>query len=352
MSAYAVNFARTGLYLMLAKAEGENPCVIAERKRPGDGAELERMMKAAVPASDTNGALFAQSAVISEFADSVRAAALLGQIKYQRVPFSTSMPFLSAVTEFDFVGEGRPIPALSLQFNSPLLLKRTKISGIVVITNELLRAAGTSAESLINREMKAACVAAADRRLLDPAYDGNGVGPASITYDGSSPPGAVYDATGAADATDVDGVVADLLAQLAALGSNLANVIFITDTATAIALAGLRESGVAAYDITTAGGTLGGVPLLVSGSAPPHQLTALDAQELLVANDGEFALSTTTEALIDQSSVPVGATPISLFQEEATGLRVTWFVNWAMRHPYVAYAANFEPVGPSFSGSP
>lgn len=121
------------------------------------------------------------------------------------------------------------------EFGEGILLKPTKIAGLIAVSNELLK--HSQAEEILRRDMLSAQVEAADRRLLDPTSDAaSGIRPAAITH------GAVeIDATGADTPAEIDGVVSELVQILVARGSDLTRVRLITRTETCLALAMLRN---------------------------------------------------------------------------------------------------------------
>jgi|GEM_PF-2491349 len=166
------------------------------------------------------------------------------------------------------------------------------------MSNELL--AQSEGEAVLERDLRAADIEALDRRLLDPTSDAvDRVRPASITY-GLEP----VDASGAESAEDVDGVIGSLLAALTAAGSRLVTVRFVTTVQTCLALSFMRDSlGNRAFPLVTAsGGTVAGLPLIASASAPAGTLTAVDPLELLVADNSQVEVSTSRFATLQ----PVG----------------------------------------------
>jgi Phage capsid family len=72
-----------------------------------------------------------------------------------------------------WVGEGRIKPATAPAFEQ-IEFKRSKIAGIVAISEELARASDPAAEELVRGDMVAAIVEFSDRQFLDPAKEGPG----------------------------------------------------------------------------------------------------------------------------------------------------------------------------------
>ena len=115
--------------------------------------------------------------------------------------------------------------------------------------------------------------------------------------------------------------------------------------ATAVFLAGLKISGGGSLypDIGATGGTLLGVPVIVSGNTPSGDASSpsedlvilIDAAELLLA-EGDLVLDASRNAVVQLSdsadSPPSAATTLaSLWQFNLLGVRVVRFINWKMR---------------------
>jgi HK97 family phage major capsid protein len=346
----AAQFARV---LLLARIKGKSPPEIAEIEY--DAREVF-MAKGAVAGLGRADGLLSQTVAATQFADVVRAQTVIGRLNTVKVPFSTPLPYLVALTPFGFVGERMAIKASAPSFGSTLTLPRLKVAGLVVLPNELL--SDSTAEEVLHRNMVSGLVAGTDLAFLDSTKAAVAfTRPASITHGA-----ATFDATGASSLDDIDGVAAGLIAMLSAAGSNLAGAKFISSTQIATALAMMRGSGgqLAYPMITVNGGTLAGLPMLVSGSSPAGQLTIVDESEVMIAQDDGVKFEASTGAMIEQNSVPTGdtgtptassATINSMYQADSSALKVIQYVNWRMRNPFVAYASSFTPPAPSF-GSP
>jgi hypothetical protein len=299
------------------------------------------IMKAAVDSHGIDSELYSPNRLTTDFAANVQAQSVLGRIPAPiSAPMATPLAYLSARSQFAFFGGRMPGVAFSFGTNISLLPKR--IGGIAVFSRELLER--SQAEAVIRSEMTQGLIEALDVNLLDPSLTTTDDRPGAVTNGADE-----IDATGAETAADVDGVVGDLLAVLAT--SNFTNAVFITDHTNAVALSLLRDtSGARAFPgMSATGGTLAGLPLVASGSAPIGVLTVLDTSELLLGDEHEIEVSTSTEALIEQDDAPDGDnTLMSLFQTESIALRVTRTLDWSMRRDgHVAYASNFAPSAPS-----
>ena len=82
---------------------------------------------------------------------------------------------------YGWVGEAKPKPLTKLAFASDTL-GVTKVAGIIVLTEELVRFSNPSAEALVRADMVAGIAQFLDQQFIDPAVAAvAGVNPASIT---------------------------------------------------------------------------------------------------------------------------------------------------------------------------
>lgn len=281
----------------------------------------------------------------ASLAQAVRARSILQRIPgVVAAPFA-ELPFLTGGTEADFVGEARAVPVRAGTFGTNITLHPRRVSGLVVVTTELLR--HSEAEAILRRDMTDALATAIDRRLLDPASDdGSGTRPASITNGITA-----IDATGVDTAANAEELVADMLADLIEAGSTLEAACWVTTPTVALALHMLRTAGHqrAFEGVTPLGGVLAGLPLIVSASAPDEGLTLLDGGDLLVADRNRGNIGYSTEATIDQSDAPDGNRFVSLYQANAVGVLVSREISWQMREGRVVYAENVDLPVPELS---
>ena len=118
-----------------------------------------------------------------EFFDQVREQSIVGRLSgLRRVPFNTRMlRFVNGATGY-WVSEGavKPLTKPALEGES---LPSRKVASIIVQTKEAVQAAGSVAESALQRELERALVDIWDQAFIDVANGGiPGNTPASITY--------------------------------------------------------------------------------------------------------------------------------------------------------------------------
>jgi len=315
--------------------------------------EVETVLKAAVAAGTTTDATWAKPLVeyqnmVSEFAELLRPQTIIGRIPgLRRVPFNIKVPRQTAGSSAQWVGEGAPKPVSALAFDQ-ITLGHTKLAGIVVLTDELVRLSNPSAEAIVRQDLIDTIVSTMDRDFIDPTNAGTtDVKPASIT-NGVTPV--------TASGTSIDHLRADvkaLMAKFIAANMSLAGAVWIMSEIQALSLAmmlnplgqpefpGLAVNG-------ASGGTFFSLPVVLSenvmdnpGSGSPitgngARIILAKASEIMLADDGEVMLDASREASLQMDSAPtnppVAATVFtSLWQMNLVGIRAERFINWRKR---------------------
>jgi HK97 family phage major capsid protein/HK97 family phage prohead protease len=345
-------FTRYAMSLMASKGNLMQAAEIAKRW-DDQTPEVSAVLKAAVAAgttTDTNWAkpLVEYQNMASEFAELLRPQTIIGRIPGLRnVPFNIKVPRQTAGSSASWVGEGKPKPVSALAFDQ-ITLGSTKLAGIVVMTEELVRYSNPAAEGIVRQDLIDTIVQTMDRDFVDPANAGSAnVKPASITY-GVTPV--------VASGTDADAVRADvqaLMAKFVAANMSLAGAVWIMTETQALGLAlmlnplgqpefqGLAING-------TSGGTFFGLPVVLSENIPANagsgdplvgagaRIILAKASEIMVADDGETLLDASNQASLEMDSAPTnpvtGSTVlVSLWQHNMVGIRAERFINWTKR---------------------
>jgi HK97 family phage major capsid protein/HK97 family phage prohead protease len=347
-------FTRYAMSLMAAKGNLMQAAEIA-RRWDDQTPEVSTVLKAAVAAGTTTDATWAKPLVeyqnmASEFAELLRPQTIIGRIPGLRnVPFNIKVPRQTGGSTASWVGEGKPKPVSALAFDQ-ISLGTTKLAGIVVMTEELVRQSSPSAEAIVRQDLMDTIVQTMDRDFVDPANAGSaGVKPASITNG----------VTGiTASGTDADAVRADvlkLMAKFVTANLSLAGAVWIMTETQALGLAlmlnplgqpefpGMAING-------TSGGTFFGLPVVLSENIPANagsgnpvtgagaRIILAKASEIMVADDGETLLDASNQASLEMESAPTspvtGSTVLmSLWQHNMVGIRAERFINWTKRRP-------------------
>ena len=345
-------FTRYSMALMAGKGNLMQSAEIA--KRWDDTPQVETVLKAAVAAgttTDTNWAkpLVEYSNMASEFAELLRPATILGRIDgLRRVPFNIKVPRQTGGASASWVGEGAPKPVSSLAFDS-ITLGHTKVAGIVVMTEELVRFSNPAAEDIVRRDLVETIGGLIDKDFVDPGKAAvEGVSPASIT-NGVTPV--------VASGTTADHLRADvqaLMAKFIAANMSLSGAVWIMTETQALAIAMLLNPlGQPEFPgLSINGGTAGtffGIPVILSENisaqdevtGPPaipagSRIILAKASEIMLADDGQVMLDASNQASLQMDSAPTNpptatTVMVSLWQMNMVGIRAERFINWTKR---------------------
>jgi HK97 family phage major capsid protein/HK97 family phage prohead protease len=312
--------------------------------------EVALSLKAAVAPGTTTDATWAQPLVnqtmVNDFIELLRPATVLGKIPGLRdVPFNCKVPMQTAGGAYGWVGEAKPKPLTKLAFSSDTL-GVTKVAGIIVLTEELVRLSNPKAEDLVRRDMVAGIAQFLDQQFLDPAVAAvAGINPASIT-------------NGAPTAAATANPLADIMGLINHFATNnipVDGLAFVLSAANALALSFRTNlDGSAEFPgIGISGGNYKGMTFITSNVASTN-VVALQPAYILYADDGGVTIDASREASLQMDSAPMSPADattvyVSLFQNNLVALRAERFSNWkrvnANAVKYLTAAAWPAPTG-------
>jgi hypothetical protein len=221
-----------------------------------------------------------------------------------------------------------------------------KITGLVVLTDELLKLAAAGSEEFLREEMKNGLVAFLDSQFVDPTVAAiPDVSPASITN--GLTPVASSGSTAAAAVADIKA----LLVEYVANGGKIETCVLLLSSQNAVAL---NLTGNVAFEkLTREGGTLAGLPAVASDSLA-DQIVALDSRRVFLADDGTINISAARHASLEMldnptnnASTATGTSLLSLWATNSAALRVERYLNWSASDGAVAVldGANYLAAG-------
>lgn len=334
-------FTRYAIALARSKGNIMHAVEIAKQWRDSTP-EVEQVLKAAVDAGTTTDSTWAaplvsQETMASEFIELLRPATIIGRIGgFRRVPFNVKMPRQTTGGSASWVGQGKAKPVSELAFDT-VTLGFSKVAGIVVLTEELVRFSNPSAEAVVRDDMIATIAQFLDQQFIDPSVPAvSNVSPASVTNGVSA-----VSSTGATLA-QVEADVKSLFSKLIAANIDLSSGTWVMHPRTALSLSLLRTTQeIVAYpQITPQGGSWFGLPVVTSANVPvgvttgePTTITLVNAGDVLLADDGGVTLDASREASLQMDSAPTSAATsmISLWQQNMIGLRAERYINWLKR---------------------
>lgn len=356
----AIPFTRYVRALAMAKGNIFQAHAIAKnnQKWHDQTPQVEQILLAAVAAGDTTTAgwaselAYAQN-LVAEFIQFLRPQTIIGRIpKLRNVPFNVRVGSQNSGSSAFWVGQGKPIPVSKLGTGA-ITLGIAKAAGLVVLDEELVRNSSPSAELLVRDDLAAAVAQFTDVQFVDPAVIAvANVSPASVTnlVEPVLPTG-----TAAANfRTDLQTLIKFVITQN--IDPNGAVLIMTPAQALAISMM-LSTNAIPLYpQLTMAGGTLQGIPVVTSMSA---QLAASPsvgeggmiilavANEIMLADDGQVTIDASREAALEMldnptnqsgAAGPTATSMVSMFQTNSVAIKAVRFINWAKRRPnIVAY---------------
>lgn len=347
-----IAFARAAKCLALGHLEHRDAIGIAKALYDGQDsviAATQRLVtKAAVAAATTSDSTWAgplvgdETNVFADFVAYLRPQTILGRFGTNGIPSLRNVPFRTPLIgqtsggDGYWVGEGQAKPLTKFDF-SRTTLDPLKVANIAVATMEVIRDSSPAADGIIRDQLAAALRERLDIDFIDPDKAAvSGVSPASILNGVAGI---------ASSGTDADAVRADLKALFSAfIAANNAPTsgVFVMTATMALSLSLMQNAlGQPEFPtITMMGGTLNGLPVIVSEYVPTDSsgsLVALvNAMDIYVGDEGGIDLSMSTEASLQMDNSPDNPTTgstvlVSLWQRNLVGFRAERTINWARR---------------------
>lgn len=343
--------------------EHETPQVLSVLQhavRIGSTTDERWVQRAAVAVGTTTDPAWAAPLVnyqimSSEFIELLRPETIYGRMTgFRKVPFNVKVPRQTAGSSASWVGEGLSKPVSRLSFDM-VTFPWAKIAVIVVITQELARFSDPAAEMLVRDDMIATIAQYIDQQMWDATVaPAAGVRPGALTNGAS---------TAAATGDTVAAVTSDLSAAMLRISGPPNNIpmsrpVWIMAPAIAMWLATLRTAqDVFAFPSMSNGGAPGtvgnapsllGIPVIISANLTPATTVVLVEQsQVMVADDGQTVIDTSTEASVQMDSAP--ATPptplVSFWQQNLLGIKAERFIYWMMRR--AAAITTITSMGPT-----
>lgn len=310
------------------------------------GRKIEQIMKATVEAGTTLDATWAAPLVeyqnfAGDFVEFLRPRTILGQFgqgnvpSLRRIPFNVRIPAQTSGGAAYWVGEGAPKPLTSFDFTSTEH-RWNKVASIAVLTEELIRFSDPSAERLVRDSLADAVIARTDIDFIDPAKAlVANVSPASITNGATAIP------SRGPTAEDVRCDLQALWAPFIAANNAPRTAVYIMNSTTALAVSLMVNALGTAQEfpgITMNGGTLLGVPVIVSDYVPEGIVALVNASDIYLSDDGQVTVDASREASLQMLDNPTNnsatgtpTTMVSMFQTNSVALRAERYINWSRR---------------------
>lgn len=321
--------------------------------------DVELALRSAVASGTTTdsawaGPLVPYQNLTSEFIEYLRPMTIIGRIPGLRnVPFKVKIPRQTGASTVGWVGEGQVRPLSALAFDS-ITLDIATLSGIVTLTDQLIRYSTPAAEALVQSDLAKGIVQFMDQEFVDPTNAATGVSPASIT-NGVTP---IF-----ASGTDADSMRKDiglLIENFLVSNLQLDSACWVMSQVTAARINLIRNAlGQKEYpEINANGGNFEGFPVITSqsvlavGGSPTDgwPIVLMNAGDILIADEGQIRIDASSEASLQMDNSPdspptASTTFVSMFQSGMMAIKADRDINWAKRRSTcVQYISNANYV--------
>jgi hypothetical protein len=290
----------------------------------------QTIIKNAVPGMGMDSSSLATINAVGAYIESLSTVSAIAAIPFVAPPLNTNIAVSTLNATATLVAGGVATPVSTLSVANKAIL-RIKIVALLVMTQELLRFEGAGAESLVNAEVRKGVGIVLDKEVL------------SRLVDGSTP---IVISSGVDPLKDLRALLHNIIGATGGV-----NPYYVMDVLTAIDLSLYVESTGALLfpNMTPRGGTIAGVPTLVSSAISDRRIYALDSSSIAV-NVTDIALDTSTQAAIEMSDSPttnsiqpVQSTAVSLFQTNSSAIRCVMTLGVErLRNAAVAVVENAE----------
>lgn len=355
-----VEFARYAMCMANSRGiPGEAMRLAKEHYRDNPGV-LALVEKSAVAGGSTSGSHWLDDMVpyqvMNDFIEYLRPGSILGKFggpnpgggnypALRMVGFNERVSGMSTGFAAGWKGEGLPaLPSAAVTFNQSLTWNC--MSALAVLTKEAIRFSNPRAEIQVRDDLARAVNQKLDNDFIDPSKAASTTtSPASITN------GVVATAPSGTGATNVRHDIAALLGLFATanmVGSDLTLIMSATMAAQISMMVnalGQRDFP----DLTLMGGSLSGIPVIVSelltslGSPATQMIVMVKAGDVYLADDGVVTVEASDQASIEmqdtssQSAISgTGASLVSLWQTGAIGLLANREITWKKRRSAAA----------------
>ncbi|WP_271407641.1 phage major capsid protein [Pseudomonas sp. Q1-7] len=259
------------------------------------------------------------------FIELVQIRSLIGKINaispFRYVPAHTRVLAQTERPAAYWTAEGAQKVATHTAFEQKSLESK-KITGLLVLTKELLDGQGAAFESAVTNDLVNPIASLEGISFLDPSNGGiPNQSPASVT-NGVTP----VPSSGA----DAEAVRADIRALFAAFEGSLETAVMVMHPETALSLS-LMQAALGETGLTVRGGDFFGVPVVTSDSVPVDSngavVALIDPAGILLTDEG-VQIKHSSLSTIGISGGPDGPQFLSLWQNNLTAALAERFLNW------------------------
>jgi len=335
------NFVRQIIAKAVARLDDTSPINVAVARWGKSNPTLVSIIKANEVAGGGTGAaewghelVTTNALYTADFIEYLYSRTIYDQLPLRRVPANITIKGQDGAATGYWVGESKAIPATTADFMDVNLLP-LKVAALAVISNELIKDSSPDAEMMVRDALVQASSQRIDLTFLSAAAAVAGVAPAGI----------LNGVTGVtASGTDSDAMRVDNKALYAPFiaAKNATDLMLVLNPSLAKSIS-LMVNALGQTEFTglkATGGDLFGDPAVTGENVTAGQLILLKPSDIYRIGDTGVEVSVSRETMIEQSTVPTGATdtPVaasqaftSMFQSESTAIKVVRRINFAKR---------------------
>lgn len=286
----------------------------------------------------TNEANFGASLVelqnyTGEFIELLRGKTAVDKLapKMRQVPFNIKVPSQTGAASVGWVGEKKRKPTTNPTFGS-LTLTKSKVAGIVLLSDELVRFSNPKADGLVLDDLLKSTATFIDGQFFDPTKTESEDSPASILS------GLTAVASSGVTGAAIEADLALVMKQVTDADLSLEGATWVMSETRAAQLSMLRDAlGKKYFEGMNINGTkeLLTLPVEISAACTDKIVLTLPGQILLADDDTmDFAIS--TEATINMGT---DETPewVNLYENNLMAIRAERFIRWKPRGKAAAY---------------
>lgn len=324
-----------------ARLEDRSPLSVAIERWGKSNPRLVEVMKAnEVPGGGTGAGEWGHELVsinnqyTGDFIEYLYSRTIYDQLPLRRVPANVLIKGQDGASTGYWVGESKAIPVTTADFFD-VTLTPLKAAALAVVSNDLILYSSPDAEMLVRDSLVEASSQRVDLTFISAVAASAGVSPAGILNGVTAL---------AASGTDADALRRDIGRLYAPFiaAKNSTGLQFVMNPAQAKAIQLMRNAlGQTEFTgLSTAGGTLEGDPVVVGDNVNPAYMLLLKPSDIYRIGDTGVEVAVSREAMIEQSTVPTGATdtPVaasqamtSMFQSDSTAIRIIRRISFAKR---------------------
>ncbi|WP_394651897.1 phage major capsid protein [uncultured Acinetobacter sp.] len=263
----------------------------------------------------------------SEFIELLRGKTAVDKLagRMRQVPFNIKIPSQTGASVVNWVGEAQTKPVTNPTFGS-MTLTKSKIAGIVLLSEELVRFSNPKADSLVLDDLLKSTATFIDAQFFDPAKAEATDSPASILNGVTA-----IDSTGETGA-QVEADLTAVIQQVLDAGMTLDGASWVMSETRAAKLSVLRDAlGNKYFEGMSINGAkeLLTLPVEISAACTDKIVLVLPSQ-ILLADDGgvDFAISSEASVNVGTDAAPNW---VSMYQKDLLAIRGERFIRWKAR---------------------